>query len=120
MRCRLLTILLMAAVAACHGSTNAPDSKTLRVANLGYNDTACGPLTCGGVARFQLVNSAGAGQVGVVLVTIQGPTPGTVGVDVRPDGWGAAPLTVNRAARPYPIVACPQGVATGCATASTN
>jgi hypothetical protein len=123
MMLRRATVVAMLLIAACSGLTNTPDPNVVHVANLGYDDTACGPTTCDGKAGFQLLNSANEGRMGVVLVTSHGPTPQTVGVNARPDGWGWAPLTIDRATRPYEITACPEGVPWGnsrCATTSSR
>ena len=123
MHCRPATVILLLAFAACSGLTNTPDPNVVHVANLSYVDTACGPVSCGGGARFQLLNSSNAGRQGEVLIFFYGPQASGFGVNTRPDGWGWVPFTVDRAARPYRIIACPEGVAAGdnrCASGSTG
>lgn len=123
MRHRFATVLAVVGLAACSGLTNTPDPNVLHVANLSYGDTACGPTMCDGKVQVQLLNSANVGRMGVVLIFVYGAPVDAFGVNVRPDGWGWVPVTLDRAKRPYRITACPEGVPTGssqCATGSTG
>jgi hypothetical protein len=123
MRYRFAAVLALASITGCSGMGNEPDPNLVHVANLAYIETSCGATTCEGNVRFQLLNSVNHGSAGVVLVGVEQPASGLVGVNAAADGWGLAPVTVNRTGRPFQILACPEGVPEGdrrCATTSTG
>ena len=124
MRGRYATVFAIIGLAACSGWGSEPDPNVVHVTNLQYADmAACGPSTCDGKVYFQLLNSENQGRMGLVMVFVHNLAGGGWGVNVGPDGWGAVPVKLDRAARPYQITACPGGVQEGsraCATASTG
>ena len=119
---RFASTVALPFLVAC-GPTDTTDPNVVHVANLSYIDTACGPVSCDGMAEFQLLNSANDGRAGLVFLSTQGPQPGVFAVNTRPDGWGWVTLTVDRASRPSAITACPEGADAGssrCARGSTG